>query len=144
MLYNYLETFTSRYSDYDGYWFFGLLFHQLDGFSIELVSSISMPRDDLVTIWFCAEARSRFAELIERERIPPEFVRNASLASRLLSAEVIGSIAGRPVAGSVFRLTTLVTSDLGVDYRREKDLFVAPHDSTREHRSIRRRPNQSE
>jgi hypothetical protein len=37
VLHNFLGTYTSRYSDYDGYWLFGMLVRDVEELSIDLL-----------------------------------------------------------------------------------------------------------
>lgn len=139
MLHNYLETLSSRYSDYDGFWVFGLLFHNLGAIKIDLDSQSSLLPGDPVLVWFEAESRRKFAEQIAKDRIPIEYVRAARLVCEVVSKPFSGSIGGSPTEGATCRLTVSVTSDLGAEYSRKKEFFVAPHDPSREHRSTRSR-----
>ena len=70
VLRNFLATYTSRYSDYDGYWVFGLIEGHLDGLQIDLRGSTEalqgMPQlSEAVRI-----ARQKFAEQLGKQRFP--------------------------------------------------------------------------
>jgi hypothetical protein len=40
VLHNFLGTFTSRYSDFDGYWVFGFLVESMDAVRIDLLADV--------------------------------------------------------------------------------------------------------
>ncbi|MGH8016945.1 MAG: hypothetical protein ACREIA_01430 [Opitutaceae bacterium] len=135
-----METINSRNSDFDGYWIFGLLFHQLDGMCIDLVRTDHDVAEDLAIVWFASEARKKMKEQIEKGHLTMDCVQAASLEIKTIAESATGSIHGRPCSGSIFCITALVVTDLGTEYRRDKQIFVAPHNPSVEHRSTRRLP----
>ena len=42
VLHNFLGTFTSRYSDFNGYWIFGFLVEKMDSVRIDLLAELAV------------------------------------------------------------------------------------------------------
>jgi len=139
VLHNLLGTLTNRYADHDGYWIFGLLERQLDGLTVDLLAQDTAEcGSDRVRVQFIADARRKFREQHEKAGHSRDVVQTATLAISMSSANVTGAINGRAVVGSQFVLRVTVRSDLGVDYTRNTQIFVAPHNPDVEGRSTRR------
>jgi hypothetical protein len=138
-----LDTYGSRYSDYDGYWIFGLLVREADSFSFDLLREESAPALSPVVAEARLLARTKFQEQLQRAHIPAECVSEAKLTIQKIGGSKIGPVSGHLLHGHQVSLVAEAISDLGKKYRSEKFVFVAPHDPCVEHRSIRRQPNQA-
>lgn len=79
VLYNFLGTYTSRYSDYGGYWLFGRLVRRLGELRIDLLNPNYTARQTKVERIACWLAVQRFREQMEKAGIPLSRVRKASL-----------------------------------------------------------------
>lgn len=130
-----LDTYGSRYSDYDGYWIFGFLVRETDSFSFDLLGGDS-------TFWLSSVlaraqrlACSKFREQLQRAHIPEECVSKAELTIRKIGDPRVGPVNGHFSRGYQVSLVAEAVSDLGKKYRAEKFLFVAPHDPSVEQRS---------
>lgn len=139
-----LDTYGSRYSDYDGYWMFGLLALEADSLSFDLLREESVAGFSPVVTDACQLARLKFREQLERAHIPAACVSEAKIVIQKVGDSRVGPVDGRMTKGHQVSLVAEAVSDLGKKYRAEKFLFVAPHDPSVEHRSVRRKePNQS-
>jgi len=138
-----LDTLGSRYSDYDGYWIFGLLVRETDSLSFELLREESTATFSPVVAQARQLARLKFEEQLERARIPVTCVSSAKLVIQKLGDLRVGPVNGHLMNGHQVCLSVEAVSDLGKKYYAEKFLFVAPHDPSVEHRSVRKNePNQ--
>lgn len=138
VLCSFLDAFASRYSDHEGYWVLGLLAREA-----AVVTSIDLLKEDQASTGSPALvaasriARLRFASIREKSRIPLEFVADAKVVLSRLEPSSTGVVHGRVTIGHRYLLRADATSDLGKRYTAEKMIFVAPHDASVEHRSVR-------
>ncbi len=137
VLWNFLGTFTSRYSDFDGYWVFGFLFENLDGMKIDLLTTSigntsAMPSDFARQL-----ALQKFAEQIAKAGLPRIWFREAYLEISKSSEPVFGVVNGLGTSGSNIRFLARAVTDLGRAYEATVSIFVAPHDPKVELRSAR-------
>lgn len=138
VLRNFLGTYVSRYSDFDGYWLFPQLVSELRDWSIDLLGSepateTQTPRS--AAVWL---ARRRFCEQAAKAGVGVDRMRAASLVIRKSDdmREGSGHLVGRSGYDVVF--TVQATMDSGRTFRAESSVFIAPHDPGRESRSNRR------
>jgi hypothetical protein len=136
---SFLDGFASRYSDYDGYWVFGLVARETDDATFELLPEVGVGASPTVAA-ASRIARARLVTLLQKAKIPAECVASAKVRMSKLEPAVTGPVNGRLCLGHRFSLTADATSDLGKRYTAEKIVFVAPHDASVEHRSTRREP----
>jgi hypothetical protein len=134
-----IDTYASRYSDYDGYWIFGLLVREADSFSFDLLHEESKSRFSPVVAHAHQLARLKFQEQLERAHIPSACVSEAKIVIQKLGDSKVGPVNGLMMNGHQVSLAAEAVSDLGKKYRAEKFLFVAPHDPRVELRSVRRK-----
>jgi hypothetical protein len=137
VLHNFLGTFTSRYSDFNGYWLFGFLVDDLEHLRVDLIRPCQESNDP--TALGVAErlAVQKFAEQVGKARIAISCVRQAHLDMTTFRDT-------RPVAvnGHVslaYRMTFVVrvVTNVGKVYETGATLFVAPHNPRTELRSAR-------
>jgi hypothetical protein len=136
VVHNFLGTLSSRYSDYDGYWVFGLLVSGLNELTIDLLSDADIP-DDSVLTHLIRLARERFSEQLVRQRLALSSVRSASLQITRSPAPTIGVVNGHRADGYEVTLCARVVSDLHTAYAGQVTVFVAPHNAEIEIRSTR-------
>ncbi len=136
VLHNFLDTLSSRHSDHDGYWIFGFLVADLSRSTIDLLTDNPVGSGSTSWTAFVAMARTRFAEQARLNSVA-RFLRSAVLSIERRSARS-GMVNGHPQSGFLVELSVTVTTDLGRTYDRKASLFVAPHDPSIEHRSVRR------
>ena len=135
VLCGFLGTYTSRYSDYDGYWLLGFLVGNLEKAEFDLLTSeagifrnpISAARN---------LAASKFADQLRKAALELHNLNEARLTIERLPDD-------RSVPGQHFRcgynllFRATATADTGRQYEQEKIVFVAPHDPRLESRSTR-------
>jgi hypothetical protein len=138
VLHNFLGAYTSRYSDYDGYWLFGMVVGHIDALDIDLLHAADTSlgtSPDAVVIRLAAE---RFAEQVEKAGLSISCVREARLSITKSPVVKNGPVNGHVCAGHDLRFTATAVSDLGKTYERAISVFAAPHNPHVEARSIRR------
>jgi hypothetical protein len=134
VLAGFLGTYTSRYSDYRGYWLFGLLVDHAETLTFDLLEpgGSANSADD-----FAARlARLRFSEQLERSGLPTSIVRQAKLIIER-GPSVTGVAGERLRRGFQVTFRATVVSDTGRCFEREAVVFVAPHNPVLEYRSAR-------
>jgi hypothetical protein len=132
----FLGTYSSRYSDYDGYWMFGLIEPQLDGLSVDLLSELRDPPSTPVAAAL-GLAKQRFREQLTKAKLPFSAVSQAQLSIAREASER-GPVHGHYTAGHRFTFSVHAVSDRGKAFHDETTIFVAPHDPRFELRSRRR------
>ncbi|MCL4205293.1 MAG: hypothetical protein KJ000_22650 [Pirellulaceae bacterium] len=137
---NFLDTYTSRYTEYDGYWLFGFIVTELAELRIELLTPTSDASDaPLETA--VRSAVAKFADQAQKAGLVRPQVRDAWLTIRKLPGPAKGSINGVPCAGHNVSFSAGAVMDGGRRYEREQVVFVAPHNPNVELRSARESPN---
>jgi hypothetical protein len=134
VLHNFLGGFTSRYSDFDGYWIFGMLVVDLDHTAIDLLGD---PRDVVGGEPLQAairRARILFREQLARGQLDASVVREARLEMKRSSEPTPGMINGHVATRYEITFTARAVSDLDAVYERTRSVFVAPHDPSIEYR----------
>src|SRR4051794_2585687 len=77
ILHNFLCAFASRYSDYDGYWIFGMLVGTVDVHRVNLLGSELAADDALTTAGVIAQ--QRFRQQLTKSGLDGSYVREAWL-----------------------------------------------------------------
>ncbi|MEN6451150.1 MAG: hypothetical protein ABFC96_11720 [Thermoguttaceae bacterium] len=137
ILYNFLGTYTSRYSDYDGYWLFGMFVGSMNDLRIYLLAPGEITNDGPAMVFAAQLASRRFHEQMEKARLPMSCIKDASLCITKASNPVDGIVNGQPRSGHLVKFAARAVSDHGAVYEQEMSVFVAPHDSNIERRSAR-------
>jgi hypothetical protein len=140
VVHNFLGTYTSRYSDHEGWWIFGLAEAQLGNAQVDLFGSVDRADDPLSAATQMAQAK--FAEQLSKAKIPSSFVREAHLSVTRAPELSRGQVNERWCDGHTFTFTVRVVSDRGKTFEDKTSIFVAPHDETIERRRTRA-PNQA-
>jgi hypothetical protein len=125
---NFLGTYTSRYTDYEGYWLFGLLVSELREAEFDLLAGGSGPEsphgvaERVAALKFAGQARKAGLEASQ--------VRRAWLRMERLPESVTQYcyFAGRDRAGYSVAFRAGSMTDDGRVYERVRVVFVAPHD----------------
>jgi hypothetical protein len=137
VLHNFLGTYTSRHSDHDGYWVFGLAEAQLGNLRVDLVGASTPDSRDPKALT-TELARRRFSEQLAKAKIPRSFVCEAQLTVNRSASQTRGFVNDRSVEGHVFTFSVRAVSDRGAGFEDKASVFVAPHDAKLERRSTRR------
>lgn len=138
VLHNFLDTFSSRYSDLDEYWLFGLLVERLTLVRFDLLDAGACAVDDVPTGRARQLAVAKFTQQVERGRLCLPIVSDATLVLERLPMLVRGAVNGRPCDGYLIKLMASARVHSGQEYCSEKTVFVAPHSAANELRSTRR------
>jgi hypothetical protein len=133
---NFLGTYTSRYSDYDGYWLFGFLVGDLAELHVDLLAA---KVGDTVTPVGMAlrSAANKFDDQLRKAGLVRSQVREACLTIRRLPGSAEASVNGHLCAGYNVSFSAGAVMDGGKRYDREQIMFVAPHNAKVEFRSAR-------
>ena len=134
---NFLGTFTSRYSDHNGYWVFGMLVGDLGELRIDLLRSIEGKFDNTPLGTVTKLAAEKFREQMEKTGLAVTYAQEASIKIKKLTDPTNGFVNGRRCPGWTFQFTARVVSHSGYACEREKSVFVAPHNPKVEQRSAR-------
>lgn len=135
VLHNFLGTYTSRYTDHNGFWLFGLVVDGLEEWEFDLLNdSQSM---DTIKSFAATIAAQRFLDQLSKAGLSRTVVRTATLTIKKLRDSVDGQVNSHLCKGHVLEFRASATSDLGRDFRFEAHVFVAPHNPRFEHKSGR-------
>jgi hypothetical protein len=137
VLHNLLGTYTSRYSDLDGYWLFGLLVEDVGQVTIDLMDTSGENADGLPIAVARRLAVTEFAEQMEKARLTMSRIRNARINMVKSADSRRGVVNGHVCSGYELTFVAQAVTDLGKTYDRQMTIFVAPHDPEVEFRSTR-------
>ena len=134
VLRGFLGTYSSRYSDYRGYWLHGQLPSEALECTIDLLGCA--PVRDGPTEAAQRIAVRRFAEQLHKSGLTFDVVREATLQIAR-TVEVIKGRQGDSVAdGHMVRFSARSVMDNGRVYQDECTVVVAPHDPEKERRRL--------
>ena len=135
VLHNFLDTYTSRYSDYRGYWLHGQLLADLGQFEFNLLEPVP---DSLDSNGLVAGARllasQRFTEQLQKSGLSAQMIQEAKLQIVRIDGVVKGWQGDFMADGHMVRYTARSVMDNGSVYQDERIVFVAPHDPAKERR----------
>ena len=132
VLNNFLGTYTSRYSDYRGYWLFGQIPADHWEWTLDLLGPI--PNGDAPADAARRLAIRRFAEQVSKSRLTLEAAREATLKVDRSPAVVEGQQGDYTAEGHMVRFFARAVMDDGRIYDNEHTVFIAPHDPAKERR----------
>lgn len=137
ILHNFLGTYTSRYSDYDGYWLFGMLVTDLTQLNLDLLD-FGGSAPEITPVSSAAKlATAEFKDQVQKAGLSLSCIQSAHLTITKSLDPSDGQINGCPCVGYDVSFMATAVSDHGKTYKHEKSVFVAPHDSKVERRSVR-------
>jgi hypothetical protein len=137
MLHNFLGTYTSRNSDYDGYWIFGFLVRDLTQLTIDLCHSDISASKRKATNEAVRLAVANFKDQRQKARLNISWIQSAHLTITRSSIRRPGRVNSQRSFGYTLSFLVQARSDFARAYTCEKSLFVAPHDPALELRSAR-------
>lgn len=137
VLQNFLGTFMSRHSDFDGYWLFGFLVENLDQVKIDLLDSIQGDAVQTPLTFARQLAVQRFAEQMAKAGLPNSWFQEACLTISKQAQTALVRVNGQNSIGYNLKFLAEAITDLGKPYRVALSVFVAPHDPKVELRSVR-------
>ena len=131
---NFLGTYTSRYSDFGGYWLFGFLVADLTELQINLlgqeVSEPASPRGVAIS-----SAIAKFEEQREKSHLARSHIHEAWLTIQRLPGTDFGWHNKLWAAGFKVCFSASARTDDGKRYDRNCTVFVTSHDPLVEHKS---------
>ena len=134
MLKNFLGTYTSRYSEFQGYWLFGFLVADLGELRIDLLATTASASEGPLSVAIRL-AVEKFQDQVRKARVAPARVRSGRLILRRSPSAVKGTVNRHACLGySVHFMAEVVMNDER-RYEQEHVLFVAPHNPAAELRS---------
>ncbi len=137
ILHNFLGTYTSRYSDLEGYWLFGLSIADVSKLAIDLLNPAVGATESAPLAAAVRLAALKFREQLEKGRCDVLVIREARLDITKSPEVSRGLVNGRMTVGHNFLFVATAVTDLGRIYKGEMSVFVAPHDPGIERRSTR-------
>jgi len=137
VLHNFLGTYTSRYSDLDGYWLFGFVVSDLEELEIDLLGPTVGPMMSTPVAAAIHLAGQRFREQMEKAGLSVSCLKEATLQITKLPDSRSGFVNGRVCAGHTLQFLARAVSGSGETYESDKSVFVAPHNPRVEQRSRR-------
>jgi hypothetical protein len=137
ILHNFLGTFTSRHSDFGGYWLFGFLLHEIDTLHVDLLVANAEEPNVTPSVFARRLATQKFAEQIAKAGLPRPWLREAHLSAAKSAVEKPGVVNGRTCPGYEVIFRANAVTDLGKVYESTMSVFVAPHNPKIELRSTR-------
>lgn len=132
VLHNFLGTYTSRYSDYRGYWLHGQLPQDGGTRKLDLLGTASAggtPESEAYRL-----AIRRFGEQVIKSTLTMEVVRKATLQVDTGSEVVQGWHGNRRDVGRMVRFVARAEMHTGRVFETEQKVFVAAHDPEKERR----------
>jgi hypothetical protein len=137
VLRSWLDTLVSRYTDYDGYWVWGMLQNETHSLDISIKgpdSNLSLTRLQLSLLGY---SRRRAQELFDLSPVPFDVISELSLSVQTMPDRVMVRQGTHISNGFITNLAACATSDLNKKYRVTVQFGVAPHSFWHEHRSSR-------
>lgn len=135
VLWNFLGTYTSRYSDYRGYWLHGQLPFSTSPYEFDLFAS---PANNDTSVGFAARpATHLFADQVANARLASTLIREATLRIQRQPGLISGLQGWHRSHGYHVVFEAAATMDTGRRFARQLTIFVAPHDPARETQSCR-------
>ena len=127
VLHNFLRAYTSRNSDYEGYWVFGMLVSEMGELRIDLLGSNvgSMEKTPIQVAKLLAV--QKFMEQMEKAGGNLARIKEAYLNVTKLPGSKNGMVNGRVCVGFTVRFMARAVSNHGNGYESEISVFVAPH-----------------
>jgi hypothetical protein len=126
VLHNFLETYTSRYLDYRGYWLLGQLPSHQNEWTIDLLGVC--PDQDTAENSARFFAIRRFGEQLKKCGFAPNSVREATLRMTRDPQVIKALQAGHVAEGHMILFCIRVVMENGHVREDNRKIFVAPHD----------------
>jgi len=136
-LHNFLGPYTSRYSDYDGYWLFGKFVSDLDHMSIDLLLLQQSSQSEGPIKVARRLAATKFHEQTRKAGLSMSCVAEATLTITKESDITVGKINGHTCSGHRVTFFARAVSDQGKEYSCSRRVFIAVHNPRAERRSAR-------
>ena len=126
ILHNFLGTFISRYSEFDGYWLFGFLVEDIQTTRIDLLSTNFEETDETISIAKQIAVR-KFAEQFEKANIPISWLGEAFLEITKSPKPKECYVNGELCTGYEMEFVANTVTDKEKLYKSASTIIVAPH-----------------
>lgn len=131
----FLGTYTSRYTDYSGYWLFGFFICDVGHAKLDLLSEVNQANTPVDVAWRLAHLK--FLDQLRKHGLPGTTVREATLDIDVCS-ELYEVMSGDHLRrGYNVRFRASVFADYGRHFEGTREVFVARHDKRLERQSNR-------
>lgn len=137
VLNGFLGTFTSRYSDYKGYWLFGVLLKDMEQLKIDLLNPEKIVAASEPEALAKRIAKEKFAEQMTKAGLEISPLQEAFLEITTRPGTVMGLVNGRASEGRNVNFRARVLFRNGKECESNKLVFVAPNNPGIEQRSAR-------
>src|SRR4051794_32559527 len=117
---NFLETFTSRYSDYDGYWLFGFLVNEMEQLTINLLQSNTCAGASIPMAFAFKLAPLKFKEQMEKAGLEISCLKEACLVIKKPPQHGRGVVNGRFCDGYYFSFLAKAGYQAGKTYESHR------------------------
>lgn len=138
VLNNFLATYTSRNSDYDGYWLFGLLIKDLVNLNFDLLKDVKETSRPTPLQFAEISAARKFRHQLQKAGVSAARITEARLEITKTSDTICSFHGHWGRTAHVVRVYAHVKSNHSRLFTAETSLFVAPHSFFFERRSTRR------
>ena len=136
VLNNFLDTYTSRYTDYRGYWLFGFIVAELTELRIDLLAAeaadVSHPRALMSQL-----AAAKFQDQLLKWQIDRAQLTAAWLRVDRHPDDVLGHVNWHPCTGFQISFMAEALTSNGQHCKRSRMVWVAPHNPLVELQSAR-------
>jgi hypothetical protein len=136
VVHNFVESFTSRHSDFYGYWLFGFVVAELAQTRLPLMALPSLPVTTAIEA-MANLAAAKFQYQLTKADLQSSSVRGAWLHILRLPGEEVREVDGHQRVGSRLEFTVEAVMSNGKRVMETAVIFVAPHDPRVERRSSR-------
>jgi hypothetical protein len=137
ILQNFLGTYTSRYSDYNGYCLFGMFVSDLDELKINLLTTENIAGESKPMAIARQLAATKFSEQVNKVGLAISQVREAHLTIKKLAALKKGVVNERVTTGHEVQFLAMAVLDNGKTFESKTVEFIAPHNPEVERQSTR-------
>jgi hypothetical protein len=128
---NFLGTYMSRYSDYNGYWLFGYLVGALGTLRIDLLAP-AMTDSASPSSVAGRLAGERFADQARKASLARSQIREAWLLIQRQPGSIMGSVNSHPCSGYKVSFSAGAVMEDGRRYGCERVVFIAEHNPAHE------------
>jgi hypothetical protein len=137
VLHNFLGTFTSRYSDYNGYWLMGFPVSERQPLEIDLLDNGAAP-DNTPVASARAIAGSKFRDQLTKHGLAVNCLTGARVSIEIPPDEIDGQVDSHLCRGRAMTLRAEATVEGGRRFESRRTVFVAQHNPLFEHRRRQR------
>jgi hypothetical protein len=132
----FLGTIISRYSNYDGYWIYGFLIKQHESIEINLLDSIDNYPGRNPLKYFTRISINKFHTQVIKNQINEKDIQEAKLTVRNTNITSWGFVNRERSIGFDVVVEIVIVKSNGRKIVEKKNIFVAPHNPSKELRNV--------